>query len=527
MVEVKFSIITPVYNTEAYLNRCIESIVSQTYQNWELILVDDGSDDNSLKICQKWADKDVRIKVIAKKNEGQGIARNLAMQMAQGDYLCFVDSDDWIEVELLEMCQKKIEEHSPEMVCFFIKVWSNDQTVSKKLILSESSTENKLEYNFYRSLDWVCRVYRREWLLDNTICFAEHIYEDMEFMALATFYAKKIVQIHKAFYNYERRNMISTTHISKNDFKILEALEVLYECFKKRNIYEEVEIPLGLANLIWLSAKLNDVQLENKDDFIKKSLDLLKNCYPSVYNVARKKYLVWGSYSLRRAVNSLVMDLNNVTHFQFSSLIGAIAEKSNKSFEHSSSYRKSMVENELQSVFWTGIQSCLLEKYDYLIIDFLEERYDIYETDTGYRTASDAYIEGKCSEAVISYLSRLDTKVDELWQERCNELIKVLKQSFEPEKVILVKNYLMESFGEYSGEEVFENISWIKQINQLLKKYYEYIEKEFEGIRVIEVKKEVTQFSDITYRYGCYPWHYNEARELDLFEALWSIGSES
>lgn len=95
------SIIIPVYNVAKYLSKCIESIMKQIEQNWELILIDDGSDDGSSNICDDYALKDVRIKVVHKCNEGVSVARNVGIKLAKGQYICFVDSDDWVEDDYL------------------------------------------------------------------------------------------------------------------------------------------------------------------------------------------------------------------------------------------------------------------------------------------------------------------------------------------------------------------------------------------------------------------------------------------
>ena len=104
------SIITPVYNDSKYLDRCIESIINQTFDNFELILVDDGSTDDSGEKCDSWADKDSRIKIIHQKNAGAGAARNVGLTMATGDYIAFVDSDDWIELDMYETLIKLLQD---------------------------------------------------------------------------------------------------------------------------------------------------------------------------------------------------------------------------------------------------------------------------------------------------------------------------------------------------------------------------------------------------------------------------------
>ncbi|WP_278933440.1 glycosyltransferase family 2 protein [Megamonas funiformis] len=104
----KVSIVIPVYNTEKYLVRCLESIINQTYKNLEIILVDDGSKDNSREICIEYANKDKRIVLIQKDNEGQAVARNVGINKSNGLLIMFVDSDDWLDLNCIEICVSRI-----------------------------------------------------------------------------------------------------------------------------------------------------------------------------------------------------------------------------------------------------------------------------------------------------------------------------------------------------------------------------------------------------------------------------------
>lgn len=130
MVEELISIIVPVYNVEKYLEKCIESIINQTYRNIEIILVDDGSKDNSGNICDKYAEKDSRIKVIHKKNGGLSDARNSGLEVAKGKYVGFVDSDDFIAKDMYEYLFKLMKNNDACIsVCNYEKKWEN---ISKK-----------------------------------------------------------------------------------------------------------------------------------------------------------------------------------------------------------------------------------------------------------------------------------------------------------------------------------------------------------------------------------------------------------
>ena len=114
----KVSIIVPVYKAEKYLHRCVDSILAQTFTDWELLLIDDGSPDRSGDICDEYAKKDTRIRVFHKKNGGVSSARNLGLDNVQGEYVTFVDSDDWIDVNTLNVCFSQIETYDLDILQF-------------------------------------------------------------------------------------------------------------------------------------------------------------------------------------------------------------------------------------------------------------------------------------------------------------------------------------------------------------------------------------------------------------------------
>ena len=111
------SIIVPVYKTEKCLNKCIESIVNQTYKNLEIILVDDGSPDKCPMICDEWAEKDKRIKVLHIANNGVANARNAGLDIMNGEYVAFIDSDDWIDLDMLDYLKKELEKNNADIAC--------------------------------------------------------------------------------------------------------------------------------------------------------------------------------------------------------------------------------------------------------------------------------------------------------------------------------------------------------------------------------------------------------------------------
>ena len=128
------SIVVPVYNVEKYLDRCISGIVGQTYKNLEIILVDDGSKDASAKICDAWADRDNRIRVIHKENAGAGMARNTGLEHVNGDWVCFFDSDDYVMPETIEKAMNAAKENTVQVVIFGVQNIRKDGSIGKTVI---------------------------------------------------------------------------------------------------------------------------------------------------------------------------------------------------------------------------------------------------------------------------------------------------------------------------------------------------------------------------------------------------------
>ena len=145
----KISVIVPVYKTEGLLDRCVESIVGQTYKNLEIILVDDGSPDNCPAMCDEWAEKDSRIRVIHKENGGVSSARNAALDIATGDYIGFVDSDDWIEPEMYSSLIQKISESGKNIaLCSYYAVEISGERYERRCVVDKEVLDKDDYFRF-------------------------------------------------------------------------------------------------------------------------------------------------------------------------------------------------------------------------------------------------------------------------------------------------------------------------------------------------------------------------------------------
>ena len=225
------SVVLPIYNVEKYLDRCIKSVVNQTYKNLEIILVDDGSPDNCPMICDVWAKKDDRIKVIHKKNAGLGMARNTGIENATGEYICFFDSDDYVETNTIELCINEINRSNSQIVLFGINsVNERGFTVTHrapdppKSIYEGVEVQNiflpmlvSSENNIMMSS--CCCLYSMSLLRDINFRFVSErkiIAEDIYSLLVLYKYVNRVSIIPYALYNY-CLNQSSLTHTYRED----------------------------------------------------------------------------------------------------------------------------------------------------------------------------------------------------------------------------------------------------------------------------------------------------------------------
>ncbi|MCD7873348.1 MAG: glycosyltransferase [Clostridiales bacterium] len=248
------SVIIPVYNVQDYLNRCLESVAGQTYKNLQIILIDDGSTDNCPEMCDKWAEKDSRITVIHKKNAGLGLARNSGLDVANGEYIAFIDSDDFIDKNAFSDMYYQAEKYKADLVMAGHFLYNtNDKTVSEVKLTDETKLltgddAKKISYKMIGSLPdekaaalgqsvWK-NMYSAKIIKEYGIRFfseREFVSEDAVFHLQLVPEMQKIVLLDKSYYYYCKNGGDSLTshfRISRfNEFKKLYLKEIdLLKC---------------------------------------------------------------------------------------------------------------------------------------------------------------------------------------------------------------------------------------------------------------------------------------------------------
>lgn len=258
----KVSIVVPIYNAEKYLDECIESIVNQTYKNLEIILIDDGSKDKSPQMCDEWAKKDNRIKVIHKSNEGAGASRNRGIAVATGKFIYFVDSDDYIAPTLVEKCLNAISKCSSAMVMFGTTnineygeiinkqihytdkyIFENDEIQKEllpELLFSKNSKLQDIRIytcmaNFY-SLDIIKKI---NWKFESE---KEYLSEDLFSIISLIPYITKFVIIDEPLYYYRHGHESLSSSSRLNDYEMIKKFyKQCIELCKKYNFNSNVQ----------------------------------------------------------------------------------------------------------------------------------------------------------------------------------------------------------------------------------------------------------------------------------------------
>lgn len=219
---IKVSIIMPVYKVEEYVAKAIESIQNQTLTEWEFLIVDDGTPDRSGKICDEYAAKDERIHVIHKENGGAPSARNLAIDMAKGEYLYFLDSDDWAEPRMLEEMYELAKRDNSQLVVagFYIDTYiGNGKYMTDDYVVEDEvySTKDEFRKNAYKLFDknllytpWN-KLYERKYIMENNLRFPTTFWDDFPFNLSIVRDVERVTVTSRQYYHFLRARTESET----------------------------------------------------------------------------------------------------------------------------------------------------------------------------------------------------------------------------------------------------------------------------------------------------------------------------
>lgn len=287
---VKISVIVPVYNVEKYLPKCLDSLVNQTINDYEVIIINDGSPDNSQKIIDKYAKEFPNIiKPFIKENGGQASARNYALKKASGEYIMYVDSDDWIAENALEkLYEKAMDDNSDIVVCSAYKVLNDDYSLMESFDTIKDPIKS---YILNRPSAW-CKLIKKEVLKNKELYFLEnHYYEDIAVVPAYCLYTKNISFLNMPLYYYLIRegstmNQLKYTNSLEDIFDSLDYLESLFKSKNCLSVYKEELEFIYIENLLH-AATLRFLPYKEGEKSILKIIKIMKEKFP---NWKKNKY---------------------------------------------------------------------------------------------------------------------------------------------------------------------------------------------------------------------------------------------
>lgn len=282
---VLISIIVPIYNTSKYLNRCIDSLIHQSLSDIEIILIDDGSTDNSLKICEEYEKRFDNIRIYSQNNSGQSVARNYGIRVAKGKYIGFVDSDDYVDSGMYESLLKVALSNNCDLcICGNEKYYnySDIHTCNKNAEYETEIDNQKILKNYLlqKISSYPCdKIFKRELLLNNNIKFPEGYYfEDINFVLKSLYYSNKIAITEEKFYKYLQRSDSTTFTRSKkhlNDFEV--QVNEMFMFIRNNCICDNLIIELRNCKFVYTNMLLKIIKSLKIEDILKEEFENLHN----------------------------------------------------------------------------------------------------------------------------------------------------------------------------------------------------------------------------------------------------------
>lgn len=285
------SVVIPFYNIENYIEKCLKYIVGQTYRNLEILCVDNNSQDNSIKIVEKYLNTDNRIKLIKnKENLWPGGARNVGIKSATGEYIYFIDGDDFIDDDYIEKLVEAMEKHKTDIVCNnkILKYYEDDKS-KNSFIKRESNFILNKKFDFDEKIartvmtSSCCKLYKTDFLRENNLYFPEKLrFEDFAFLHLLKTKVKTISFIYNSTYYYvQRKNSIIHKYKEKSDqLDSIYIIKYIYNFYKENNLLNKFTIPFAWVKKFF--KRQNDKQKYFdllRDELLAMKNDINRNIY--------------------------------------------------------------------------------------------------------------------------------------------------------------------------------------------------------------------------------------------------------
>ena len=510
------SIIVPIYNVYPYLDRCIESIVNQTYRNIEILLINDGSTDESLDKCVEWRKKDNRIIVIDKKNEKLGPTRNYGIHIARGEYVTSIDPDDWLHERCVECLLDNALKYDADMVIgdyvsYFEKDKRKYNTSGIKTFSVFDTIEKKIMFMMQRPIvSFLGKIYKKSMLIQNHIMQPATAAQDLAVLVQCIACSKVVVRIPDQGWYYwnDREDSISNRSDKGEDY--IEVFEYSVNDMKRLGLFEEYRDG-QLAILMYnASTVLNQCKsIERKNILSLKYKELFDKTFPGWQDEVGMAWAVYGSFNSRWVAQRISKSvICTPVHICFTGLISQFMGEIN--FDYAVDHPNPTRERALHADILGGMANFKIADEVGILIDFLNECNDVVITDEDvYITKSEAFVESSLKEMKVKHTIKFGTEeFMDLWKEACKKFVTFLEELNVQVPVYLLKMRLAKGSGRFACEELFVNQEEIETVNDKLLEMEHFFCNCYKNAIYIEGEDEL-YFARTGYRFGVKPYYLN------------------
>lgn len=520
---MKVSVVIPVFNTEEYLDECIRSVAVQDCPDLEILLINDGSGDRSGEICRKWEAQDPRVRYIEQENQGQGAARNLGIRIARGEYILFVDSDDYIEPDLVSLAYDCISRARAD-ICVFAHNGVGDriykESLEFKLRKTCSLQENRELLGRQMPILWD-KLYAADLLKNAGFAMSSRICEDLVYNARLYRKARGICFLDRPLYNYRyiRKGNLSTNY--ERYWEVQESIGELNRIYQEEGYSEEYWVQLYQISFFMFKDILYRIKMRQEYDVppeVRAGYPALfrsyKTCLAQWFShhlaieAQEKGYFLIGSYSLRKEFQAFLLDEDFLRgHYVSGSLVSLMSDPVEESWGISwdggkcgNAYRRNCVEQEFRKDF---LRQAVPGDVDYVAVDLLGEVTDLVNIREGCCISEseflrEAWVEGLEGCERIPFLSPARRALFEKYARLFAEKVQKAGVS-----VIVVKNFLCEKHGGCYDEFLeYDNVEWIRAANQELEWCYGYL---LECIPEA-LAADASEFSELVFTHDDFPF---------------------
>lgn len=523
LMQPEISVIIPAFNVGGYIDECMKGVTNQTFTDFEVILINDGSADDTPMKCRGWAAADGRIRYFSIPNGGVAHARNMGIEEARGKYLAFVDPDDRLDLRYLEkLHDAAIAEGADFSECDIMRC---DSRTGKMIHRSCGGAFGvpftKEEHMIYGPTASYKAISKRSLWTENGIRFPSCSFESPAVYSLIVALSEKTVNVPEALYYYTRYrdgSLIETGYAGKDgkaDPELgEEAMRSLIREAGRLGLLEEYADTFERV----VKYRLNDILAmqyhrrtkEEAGRMAERFRDLSGELFPGGSSAV---YAVWGGYNLNRILLHLPMIQDPDMRMNFSAVASqAYGAKDGAPPEHGNRYRQMMLQREWRAGFFGMLRE---KRPDIFFMDLTEERNPLIPYGDGYITMSDAFC-GSSMSGLADAAKSSGSVIEAGSAERLSVMEKAIpafidrvREAAPGIRICIVENYLAEKKGDIAHEEYHDGHETIRKVNSELEKYYGILKRYCKDAFVVEASKKEPYITDVKYEYGALPSHLN------------------